>query len=68
MSSRITVTNTDHTPKGVQDLARKCNNDRHARRLQAGALRMEGWRPCVIAKALGTSSQSIGDWILHDSD
>ena len=68
MSSRITVTNTDHTPKGLQDLARKCNRDRHARRLRAVALRIEGWRPGVIAKALGTTAQSIRDWTLRYND
>ena len=59
----VPLTRTDHTPKQLRALAKRCNNGPQARRLRAIALVMEGDNRQKAAESEGMDRQTLRDWV-----
>ena len=64
MPAGIAITNTDHTIDEIKRLARNCKDARHARRLRAIALVIEGdLDRGSIARQARVDRQTLCDWV-----
>ena len=64
MSIPIPITNTDYTAEELHKLATQCNDGRQAQRIRGIAMVLNGTSRNAVAAALGTTAQSIRDWVL----
>ncbi len=59
----VPVTRLDHTAGELRDAARRCGNERQARRLRAIAMILDGHSREEAARSQGMDRQTLRDWV-----
>ena len=67
MTAPVPITRADCTSAELHDLASECKSVSvpQARRLRAIALVLDGWPRSQVGRALGTTAQSVRDWVVR---